>query len=55
MWDFVLVLSDRKDGLLTTRVLLCHPDWDEPLEIAAVESDPEKMKVQVTGSQAPMG
>lgn len=54
MWDFVLVLSDCRDGQLTTRVLLCHPDWDEPLEIAAVESDSEKMKVQITGSQTPM-
>lgn len=56
IWDFLLVLSKRdSEGVLTTRVLLCHPDWDEPLEIAAVESDSEKMKVQVTGSQPPMG
>jgi hypothetical protein len=51
IWDFVLVLS-RRDyaGVLTTRVLLCNPDWDEPLEIVAVESDHEKVRVQINGS-----
>ena len=48
IWDFVLVLAKRdNDGTLTTRVLLCHPEWAEPLEIAAVESDAQKMRVQV--------
>lgn len=54
VWEFVLVLSDFRHGFLTTRVFLCHPDWDEPMEIAAVQSDLEKIKVQVAESQPPM-
>lgn len=50
IWDFVLVLSRRDSkGVLTTRVLLCSPDWDEPLEVAAVQSGAEKVQVQVRG------
>ena len=49
MWDSVLVLSRRDDqGLLTTRVLLCNPDWDEPLELAMIQSDSQNnMTIQV--------
>lgn len=39
IWDCVVVHSNTElDGTLRTRVLLCNPDWDEPLEIANVES-----------------
>ena len=39
IWDGVVVHSSREsDGTLRTRVLLCNPDWEEPLEIATVES-----------------
>ena len=48
MWDFVLVLAQQgSDGTLRTRVLLCHPDWDDPLEIASIESTPENLNVRV--------
>lgn len=47
MWEFVLVLSDVESGLLTTRVLLCHPDWPEPQEIACVESSPHSFHLRV--------
>ena len=43
MWDCLLVLCNREvDGTLRTRVLLCNPDWDEPLEIANIQSRPER-------------
>lgn len=48
MWDFVLVLSRGKgDGTLVTRVLLCYPEWSEPLEIASVESSPHSFNLRV--------
>jgi hypothetical protein len=39
MWDCVVVHSTKEpDGSLRTRVLLCNPDWEEPLEVANVQS-----------------
>jgi hypothetical protein len=39
IWDTVVVHSAAQpDDTLRTRVLLCNPEWDEPLEIANVES-----------------
>src|SRR4051794_18173732 len=39
MWDWILIQSNcQSDGLLRTHILLCNPDWDEPHEIAKVES-----------------
>lgn len=51
MWDFVAVHSSQQpDGTLNTRVLLCHPDWDEPLEIVNIASRPGKgIGAEVTG------
>ena len=54
MWDFLLVLSKReKNGKLATRVLLCHPHWDDPLEIALIESDSESWDVRL-GREEPV-
>jgi hypothetical protein len=54
MWDFLLVLSKRKkNGTLVTRVLLCHPHWDDPLEIALIESDSENWGVRL-GREEPV-
>ena len=50
MWDFVLLLSELQNGMSVTRVLLCHPDWDEPMEIARIESRLDKLDVQIGGS-----
>jgi len=39
MWDSVVVLcQEEKGGALAIRVVLCHPDWDEPREIACLRS-----------------
>jgi hypothetical protein len=41
MWSSVLVTcKEREDGSLAVEVLTCHPDWDEPVRIASVESNP---------------
>ncbi len=47
LWDFVLVLADQKSGMLITRVFLCHPDWDERLELACIQSNGESLKVEL--------
>lgn len=47
IWDSVLVLSDTSDGLLITRVLLCHPSWTEPQEVARVESDLRNINIEI--------
>ncbi len=39
MWDSVVVVcQEEQDGTLAIRVVLCHPDWDEPREIAMIRS-----------------
>lgn len=39
MWDSVVVLcQEEESGALAIRVVLCHPEWDEPREIACVRS-----------------
>jgi hypothetical protein len=38
IWDSVIVEASNDGDDLTLRVLLCHPDWDEPIEIACIRS-----------------
>jgi hypothetical protein len=39
IWDSVVVLcQEEDDGALAIRVVLCHPDWDEPREVARTRS-----------------
>ncbi len=39
LWDSVVVLCQKEpSGALAVRILLCHPDWDEPREIACLRS-----------------
>lgn len=39
MWDSVVVLChEEEEGALAIRVVLCHPDWEEPREIACLRS-----------------
>jgi hypothetical protein len=41
IWDSVVVeCSEGDDGRCTVRVLLCNPDWEEPMEIACLRSNP---------------
>lgn len=39
MWQSVLVIcEENEDGSLMTRVIVCHPDWDQNLQIATIRS-----------------
>jgi hypothetical protein len=39
MWDSVLIICQvGEDGLLTAKVVVCHPDWGQQLQIANIES-----------------
>ena len=38
IWDSVIVQSSNDDKGFVIRVLICHPDWDEPIEVACIRS-----------------
>jgi hypothetical protein len=39
MWDSVIVLCQQnEDGSLSARVIVCHPEWDQHLQIANIQS-----------------
>lgn len=40
IWESVIVQCRKDEDELTVRVLVCHPDWDEPLEVACMRSKP---------------
>lgn len=40
-WGSLLVeCKEHDDGSLTVEVVVFHPDWDEPLRIASIQSNP---------------
>jgi hypothetical protein len=40
MWQFVCVYAkEDENGDLVIRVLVFHPDWEEPLQIATINPD----------------
>jgi hypothetical protein len=42
MWESVAVeCRSQSDGSLEIRVLVFNPDWDEPLQIASIQSRPD--------------
>lgn len=42
MWVSLQVKCDEKeDGSLAVQVVIYNPDWDEPLRIASIESNPK--------------
>ena len=41
LWGSLLVeCEEQDDGSLTVEVVVFHPDWDEPLRIASIQSKP---------------
>ncbi len=41
MWVSLQVkCKKQEDGSLATQVVICNPDWDEPLRIASIQSNP---------------
>ena len=54
MWDFVVVLAKQgSDGTLKTQVLLCHPQWDDPVELVSIESNSHDVTVRL-GNENPV-
>jgi len=42
MWDSLLIeCKEQEDGSLTVEVVVCHPDWEEPVRVASMESNLE--------------
>jgi hypothetical protein len=42
-WQSVLIICEESpDGLLTTKIIVCHPEWDQNLQIACIKSRPAK-------------
>jgi hypothetical protein len=44
IWDSIIVQSSHKGDDLMIRVFVCHPDWDEPIEIACIRSAQDAAK-----------
>jgi len=40
IWDSVIIHGDANGDEITVRILVCHPAWDEPQEIACIRSSP---------------
>ena len=40
IWDSVIIHGDTNGEELNIRILVCHPPWDEPQEIACIRSSP---------------
>ncbi len=38
MWDSVIIQCKEEGDEPTVRVLVCHPDWDAPLQVACIRS-----------------
>jgi hypothetical protein len=44
-WGSLLVeCKEQDDGSLTVEVVVFHPDWDEPVRIASIQSNPSDEK-----------
>src|SRR5713101_8345320 len=41
MWDSVTIQCREEGSELAVRVLVCNPDWDGPVQIACVRSQPK--------------
>jgi hypothetical protein len=45
LWGSLLVeCKENDDGSLAVEVVVCHPDWDEPMRIASIQSNPSDEK-----------
>ena len=39
VWQSVLIICEEdQNGTLTTKIIVCHPDWDQNLQIASIRS-----------------
>jgi hypothetical protein len=47
LWGSLLVeCKEQDDGSLAVEVVVFHPDWDEPLRIASIQSNPSDENVE---------
>ena len=38
-WDSIIVLCEETaDGTLSAKVIVCHPDWEQQLQVAHIRS-----------------
>jgi hypothetical protein len=38
-WDSIIVLCEEvEDGVLSAKIIVCHPDWDQNLQVAHIQS-----------------
>src|SRR5258706_5342467 len=38
-WDSLIILCEQtQQGTLSTKVIVCHPDWEQQLQIAHIQS-----------------
>jgi len=49
IWESVIVQGNNNGDQLTVRVLVCHPDWDEPIQIACIRSNRPGKKTAENG------
>jgi hypothetical protein len=41
IWDSVIILCQESQlGALSARVIVCHPDWEQQLQVAHIQSRP---------------
>jgi len=39
VWQSVLIICEEdQNGTLTTKIIVCHPDWDQNLQVACIRS-----------------
>ncbi len=39
LWDSIIVLCEETaDGVLSAKVIVCHPDWEQQLQVAHIQS-----------------
>lgn len=49
MWNSVAIYSKQEiDGSLCLRIVIFHPDWEEPLQIAQLRSRPQDASEQAS-------
>jgi|GEM_PF-6030901 len=38
-WDSIIILCEElEDGVLSAKIIVCHPDWDQHLQVAHIQS-----------------
>lgn len=39
LWDSIIILCEEvEDGVLSAKIIVCHPDWDQNLQVAHIRS-----------------